>query len=75
VVLEAIGVQLRHKPALVTRNRKPLRPNPIGSWELRVGDLRVYYDVAETPDPVVLVLAIGIKSRDAVRIGGQVRLL
>jgi hypothetical protein len=52
-----------------TRNRKPMRPNPLAPWELRVGDLRVYYDVAETPEPKVLIRAVGIKERNRVRIG------
>jgi hypothetical protein len=39
-VLDAIEVQLVHEPLVETTNRKPLRPNPIAPWELRVGDLR-----------------------------------
>ena len=27
------------------KNRKPMRPNPLAPWELRVEELRVYYDV------------------------------
>ena len=45
-VLEAIGRQLFHEPLKETRHRKPLRPNPIAPWELRVGQLRVFYEVA-----------------------------
>ena len=41
------------------------------TWELRVGDLRVYYDVSDSPDPVVLVLAVGVKVHNIVRIGGS----
>jgi hypothetical protein len=54
-----------------TRNRKPLRPNPIAPWELRVGNLRVFYDVAGEPSPTVHVLAVGVKDRDVLRVGGQ----
>jgi hypothetical protein len=34
-------------PTLETRNRKPMRPNPIAPWELRIGHLRVYFEVEE----------------------------
>ena len=35
------------------------------------GIWRVYYEVKEEPDPVVVVLAVGVKERNAVRIGGE----
>jgi hypothetical protein len=54
-----------------TRNRKPLRPNPIAPWELRVGSLRVFYEVAAAPAAVVRILAVGVKERNVVRIAGQ----
>ncbi len=49
-----------------------MRPNPLAPWELRIGDLRVYYDVTEDPEPLVFVRAIGIKLRREVRIGKEV---
>lgn len=52
-------------------NWQALRPNPIAPWELRVGDLRVFYEVAATPAWVVHILAVGIKNRNLVTIGGQ----
>jgi mRNA-degrading endonuclease RelE of RelBE toxin-antitoxin system len=70
-VLRAIEIQLTHEPLRETRNRKPLRPNPVAPWELRVGRLRVFYDVAEGQPPTVLVLAVGVKDRAVLRIGGQ----
>jgi hypothetical protein len=48
-----------------------LRPNPIAPWELRIGNLRVYYDIEEKPENMVTILAIGIKDRNRVRIGGE----
>jgi mRNA-degrading endonuclease RelE of RelBE toxin-antitoxin system len=45
IVLDAAKVQLRYEPLRETRNRKPLRPNPLAPWELRVGSLRVFYEV------------------------------
>ena len=41
-------------------------------WELRIGNLRVYYDVEEDAQHVVLVRAIGVKERRRVRIGREV---
>lgn len=49
-----------------------MRPNPLAPWELRIGNLRVYYDVEEEPEPVVFIRAVGVKQRDRVRIGRAV---
>jgi mRNA-degrading endonuclease RelE of RelBE toxin-antitoxin system len=71
-VLAAIEVRLAHEPLTETRNRKPLRPNPVAPWELRVGKLRVFYDVSGGPPQTVRVLAVGVKERNVLRIGGKV---
>jgi mRNA-degrading endonuclease RelE of RelBE toxin-antitoxin system len=71
IVLDAVDEQLMHEPYVETRNRKPMRPNPVAPWELRIGVLRVYYDISEDPD-MVFVRAVGIKIRNAVSIGGEV---
>jgi len=63
---------LINQPNVETRNRKPMRPNPIAPWELRIGDLRVYYEIEELPGPRVIVLAVGIKERNKVRIGREI---
>ncbi len=39
VVLDSIALQLALEPVTQTRNRKPLRPNELSQWELRVGNL------------------------------------
>ncbi len=70
-VINRIDEQLVHQPLVETRNRKPMRPNPLAPWELRVGSLRVYYDVQTVPDQVVFVRAIGVKDGNIVRIGGE----
>ena len=49
-----------------------MRPNPLAPWELRIGNLRVYYDVENDPEATVLVLAVGRKERNRVYIGGEV---
>jgi mRNA-degrading endonuclease RelE of RelBE toxin-antitoxin system len=48
-----------------------MRPNPIAPWELRIGRFRVYYEVTEDSGGIVFVLAVGIKDRNIVRIGGD----
>jgi mRNA interferase RelE/StbE len=71
LVFNEVNQQLTHEPTVETRNRKLLRPNPRASWELRIGDLRVYYDVKEAPEPQVDIVAIGMKRRNRVYIGGE----
>jgi mRNA-degrading endonuclease RelE of RelBE toxin-antitoxin system len=66
-VLDAVERQLGHQPLQETRNRKPLRPNPVAPWELRVGPMRVFYEVS--PGRVVRVVAVGRKERNVLRIG------
>lgn len=76
-VVDAIEEQLSHEPLVETRNRKPLRPNPIAAWELRVGSLRAFYDITSREalsarsSVVVRVMAIGKKARNVLRIGGK----
>ena len=72
MVLDTVEEQLAHEPTVETRNRKPMRPNPVAPWEPRIDPLRVYYDVQEEPEQVVKVRAVGIKERNQVRIGGEV---
>jgi len=79
-VLAAVETQLLHEPLVETRHRKPLRPNPVAPWELRVGQLPVFYDVRQA-DPqagepqealgVVYILAVGRKEGDVLWIGGK----
>ena len=70
-VLTRIEAQLTDQPLVETRNRKPLRPNPVAPWALRVGQMRVFYDVSEGPPATVRILAVGVKDRNLVRIGGE----
>jgi len=70
-VLDTVDRQLLYQPNIETRNRKPMRPNPIAPWELRIGKLRVYYDFEDTPEAVVYIRAVGVKERNRVRIGKE----
>ena len=70
-VLDVVVRQLSHQPASPTRNRKRMRPNAFAPWELRIGTLRVYYEVAEEPEKLVTVRAVGVKDRSRLTIGGE----
>lgn len=71
-VVDNVERRLLHEPTVETKNRKPMRPNPVAPWELRLGTLRVYYDVEEQPEQRVIIVAVGIKEGNRVRIGGEV---
>jgi mRNA-degrading endonuclease RelE of RelBE toxin-antitoxin system len=57
MVFDGVDEQLEHEPDVETRNRKPMRPNPLAPWELRIGELRVYYEIEEDPERVVTSLS------------------
>lgn len=70
-ILAALSVYLAHQPAMPSRRRKALAPNPLGArWELRLDELRVYYDIHEDTVPFVRLLRIGRMRRSRVVIRG-----
>ena len=70
IILDGIKAQLPFEPTRETRNRKPLRENRLADWELRIRHYRVFYDVDATEEQVVVV-AIGHKTHNVLRIGGE----
>jgi hypothetical protein len=75
LIRSTIEEQLFFEPQTPTRNRKPLeRPIELGAaWELRFGPdnrFRVYYRVMDE-DHEVHVLAIGVKVRNRLFLGGK----
>jgi len=75
LVRTAIEEQLTYTPDEETRNRKPLeQPAPFGAaWELRFGPgnrFRVFYEV-DRAERNVWILAIGVKLRSRLLIGGE----
>lgn len=70
IVYDAMAVQLTDQPEKPTRDRKRLEENELAPWELRVGDFRVFYDV-DRESSMVVVIAIGQKTHNVLRIGGE----
>ncbi len=70
IVVSGIDKQLLHQPTVETRNRKLMRSNDLSVWELRLGALRVYYDVLET-EQTVLIRAVGVKRGNRIFIAGK----
>jgi mRNA-degrading endonuclease RelE of RelBE toxin-antitoxin system len=47
-----------------------MKPNPLATWELRLGDLRVFYDL-DDDEQAVIVVAVGMKIGNRVQVGGE----
>jgi mRNA-degrading endonuclease RelE of RelBE toxin-antitoxin system len=69
-ILDAIQRQLGNEPMVETRHRKRLTANPVAPWELRIGNYRVYFELQEEPERLVRIVAVGLKIREKVFIGG-----
>jgi mRNA-degrading endonuclease RelE of RelBE toxin-antitoxin system len=75
LIRQAIAKQLSHEPEMETRRRKSLRaPAPFeATRELRCGPgqrFRVFYDV-DAAARTVSILAVGVKEREKLFIGGE----
>ena len=68
-MLDGVARYLSVNPTVETRKRKRMRPNLLAPWELRLGNLRVYFDIRGEPEPVVEILGLGVKDRNRVQIG------
>jgi mRNA-degrading endonuclease RelE of RelBE toxin-antitoxin system len=72
IVTDTVERFLTYQPARPSRRRVQMRRNRyLASWELRIGNLRVYYDVSEDPEPVVLILRVAVKVRERVRLRNE----
>src|ERR1700720_3116203 len=69
IISDGIDFFLTHDANVETRRRKPLRPNRIAPWELRIQDYRVFYDFEE--DDIVKVVAVGHKEHNDLYIRGK----
>ncbi len=63
LVLDEVERHLIQRPAEPTQKQKQLAENPLATWELRLGDLRVFYDVNRQEDTVDIV-AVGVKEHN-----------
>jgi mRNA-degrading endonuclease RelE of RelBE toxin-antitoxin system len=79
-IIDQVERLLADQPTLPSRKRKSLRPNERAQWELRLGNLRVFYDVTceqitegETTreETTVIVKAVGKKIHNQLWIGGE----
>jgi mRNA-degrading endonuclease RelE of RelBE toxin-antitoxin system len=70
-VIDQVEEQLTHQPTLPTQKRKEIRPNSLAPWQLRLGDIRVFYEVQVDPQPVVGIKAVGKKVHNDLWIGGE----
>jgi mRNA interferase RelE/StbE len=69
-VLDRIETHLTHRPTIQSRSWiKQLRPGTYPPYRLRVDDIRVYYDVDQTRQ-LVVVLGIVPKSESAAWLAG-----
>jgi mRNA-degrading endonuclease RelE of RelBE toxin-antitoxin system len=71
ICAEGIAARLVDQPTASSRAIKLLRPNPFAGYELRLGDLRVLYNVDEQVAEVVVV-AIGREVGNTLYIAGEV---
>jgi mRNA interferase RelE/StbE len=69
IIAEGIALFLAQDANVETRRRKPLRPNRIAQWELRLGDYRVFYDFEE--EYRVKIVAVGHKEHNDLYIRGR----
>jgi mRNA-degrading endonuclease RelE of RelBE toxin-antitoxin system len=68
IIEAAVQARLANQPTTASKAVKRLRPNPLADFELRVGNLRVLYNV--TGDEVVL-LVIGRKVGNKLIVNGE----
>jgi mRNA-degrading endonuclease RelE of RelBE toxin-antitoxin system len=70
IISDGIAARLRDQPRSLSRANKVLEPNPLAAYELRLGDLRVLYNVDEEDAEVVIVI-IGRKVRNTLIVEGR----
>ena len=69
LIVAGIIAHLKADAEIRTRKKKPLRPNPIAPWELRVDKYRVFYSIE--PESVVKIVAVGHKVHNDLLIRGR----
>jgi mRNA-degrading endonuclease RelE of RelBE toxin-antitoxin system len=70
LIRASIPAYLVQEPTVRYRKRKAMDANPLGArWELRLGELRVYYDIDQAAQ-TVRILRVGRKQRERVYLRG-----
>ncbi len=70
--MKGIKKHLSFEPLNETKNRKHLRPNTLAPLELRLEELRVFYEVNPEEPSIVNILAVDYKKGNILFIGGKV---
>jgi mRNA-degrading endonuclease RelE of RelBE toxin-antitoxin system len=75
LIREKTKEQLTHEPDAETRNRKPVQPPAAfqAEWAIRFGPnnrFRVFYQI-DQESRVVRIVAIGVKDRNRLLVGGK----
>jgi mRNA-degrading endonuclease RelE of RelBE toxin-antitoxin system len=68
ILQAAIASRLLHQPTALSLAIRRLRPNPIAEYELRVGGLRILYDVEGEE---VIISVVGKKIGKALFVAGE----
>ena len=69
IISDGIALFLKQDANVETTRRKPLRPNRIAPWELRIDEYRIFYDFEG--DDIVKVVAVGHKEHNDLYIRGR----
>ena len=68
-IVAGIIAHLKTDAAVRTRRKKPLRPNPLAPWELRLDRYRVFYSI--DAEKTVKIVAVGQKDHSDLLIRGR----
>ena len=71
--ITAINERVAQEPDRITKHRKQRRSSSIATWQLRITNVRIFYDIElDTLGlPVVIVRRVGEKVGNRLRIGGE----
>jgi len=69
IIVAGIIAHLKADAEVRTRKKKPLRPNPIAPWELRLDRYRVFYSVEA--GATVKIVAVGHKEHNDLYVRGR----
>ncbi len=70
IILDEVEKHLLYQPSVETRKRRKLRENPLSTFEFKINEIRVLYDVLEQVQTVDIV-AIGWKKHNDLYIRGD----